>query len=57
MNRKMFSLVTSFAILSSSFSPTWAAGKNFTYNNFEKSLAISAEAKDCLLYTSPSPRD
>ena len=46
MNRKMFSLVTSFAILSSSFSPTWAAGKNFTYNNFEKSLAISAEAKE-----------
>ena len=46
MNRKMFSLVTSFAILSSSFSPTWAAGKNFTYNNLEKSLAIHAEAKE-----------
>ena len=46
MNRKMFSLVTSLAILSSSFSPTWAAGKNFTYNNLEKSLAIHAEAKE-----------
>lgn len=46
MNRKMFSLVTSFAILSSSFSPTWAAGKNFTYNNLEKSLAIHAEDKE-----------
>ncbi|WP_454206594.1 stalk domain-containing protein [Peptoniphilus sp. Marseille-Q6390] len=46
MNRKMFSLVTSFAILSSSFSPAWAAGKNFTYNNLEKSLAIHAEAKE-----------
>ena len=46
MNRKMFSLVTSFAILSSSFSPTWAVGKNFTYNNLEKSLAIHAEAKE-----------
>lgn len=46
MNRKMFSLITSFAILSSSFSPTWAAGKNFTYNNLEKSLAIHAEAKE-----------
>ncbi len=46
MNRKMFSLVTSFAILSSSFSPTWAAGKNFTYNNLEKSLAIHAEARE-----------
>ena len=46
MNRKMFSLVTSLAILSSSFSPTWAAGKNFTYNNLEKSLAINAEAKE-----------
>lgn len=46
MNRKMFSLVTSFAILSSSFSPTWAAGKNFTYNNLEKSLAIHAETKE-----------
>ena len=46
MNRKMFSFVTSFAILSSSFSPTWAAGKNFTYNNLEKSLAIHAEAKE-----------
>lgn len=46
MNRKMFSLVTSFAILSSSFSPTWAAGKNFTYNNLEKSLAIHAETRE-----------
>ena len=46
MNRKMFSIVTSLAILSSSFSPTWAAGKNFTYNNLEKSLAIHAEAKE-----------
>ena len=46
MNRKTFSLVTSLAILSSSFSPTWAAGKNFTYNNLEKSLAIHAEAKE-----------
>ncbi|MFR8505685.1 MAG: Rib/alpha-like domain-containing protein [Peptoniphilus sp.] len=46
MNRKMFSLITSFAILSSSFSPTWAAGKNFTYNNLEKSLAIHAEARE-----------
>ena len=46
MNRKMFSLVTSLAILSSCFSPTWAAGKNFTYNNLEKSLAIHAEAKE-----------
>ncbi|MFR8743754.1 MAG: hypothetical protein ACLVEW_00865, partial [Peptoniphilus sp.] len=46
MNRKMFSLVTSFAILSSSFSTTWAAGKNFTYNNLEKSLAIHAETKE-----------
>ena len=46
MNRKMFSLVTSFAILSSSFSPTWAVGQNFTYNNLEKSLAIHAEAKE-----------
>ena len=46
MNRKMFSLVTSFAILSSSFSPAWAAGKNFTYNNLEKSLAIHVEARE-----------
>lgn len=46
MNRKMFSIVTSLAILSSSFSPTWEAGKNFTYNNLEKSLAIHAEAKE-----------
>ena len=46
MNRKMFSLVTSLAILSSSLSPTWAAGKNFTYNNLEKSLAIHAETKE-----------
>ncbi|MDU3456467.1 MAG: Rib/alpha-like domain-containing protein [Peptoniphilus harei] len=46
MNRKMFSLVTCLAILSSSFSPTWAAGKNFTYNNLEKSLAIHAETKE-----------
>ena len=46
MNRKMFSLVTSLAILSSSFSPTWASGKNFTYNNLEKSLAIHAETKE-----------
>ena len=46
MNRKMFSLITSFAILSSSFSPTWATGKNFTYNNLEKSLAIHAKAKE-----------
>lgn len=46
MNRKMFSLVTCLAILSSSFSPTWAAGKNFTYNNLEKSLAIHAETRE-----------
>ena len=46
MNRKMFSLVTSLAILSSSLSPTWAAGKNFTYNNLEKSVALHAEARE-----------
>ncbi|WP_085875807.1 stalk domain-containing protein [Peptoniphilus vaginalis] len=46
MNRKMFSLVTSLAILSSSLSPTWAAGKNFTYNNLEKTLALQAQASD-----------
>ncbi|WP_277220638.1 stalk domain-containing protein [Peptoniphilus vaginalis] len=46
MNRKMFSLVTSLAILSSSLSPTWAAGKNFIYNNLEKTLALQAQASD-----------
>lgn len=46
MSRKMLSLVTSLAILSSSLSPTWAAGKNFTYNNLEKTLALQAQASD-----------
>ncbi|KXB70813.1 stalk domain-containing protein [Peptoniphilus sp. DNF00840] len=46
MNRKMFLLVTSLAILSSSLSPTWAAGKNFIYNNLEKTLALQAQASD-----------
>ena len=40
MNRKTFSLVTSLAILTSSLSPTWAAGKNFTYNNLNQNLPI-----------------
>ena len=35
MNRKTFSLVTSLAILTSSLSPTWAAGKDFTYQNLQ----------------------
>ena len=42
MNRKTFSLVTSLAILSSSLSPTWAAGKDFTYNNLNQNLPIKA---------------
>ncbi|WP_277218101.1 stalk domain-containing protein [Peptoniphilus vaginalis] len=46
MSRKMLSLVTSLAILSSSLSPTWAAGKNFTYKNLEKTLALQAQASD-----------
>ena len=40
MNRKTFSLVTSLAILTSSLSPTWAAGKYFTYNNLDQNLQI-----------------
>ena len=43
MNRKTFSLVTSLAILSSSLSPTWAAGKDFTYNNLNQNLPIKAQ--------------
>jgi len=49
MNRKTFSLVTSLAILTSSLSPTWAAGKDFTYNNINQNLQIKApvdETKD-----------
>ncbi|MDU1643569.1 Rib/alpha-like domain-containing protein, partial [Peptoniphilus harei] len=49
MNRKIFSLVTSLAILTSSLSPTWAAGKDFTYNNLNQNLPIKApvdETKD-----------
>ena len=42
MNRKTFSLVTSLAILTSSLSPTWAAGKDFTYNNLNQNLPIKA---------------
>ncbi|MDU6742882.1 Rib/alpha-like domain-containing protein [Peptoniphilus harei] len=42
MNRKIFSLVTSLAILTSSLSPTWAAGKDFTYNNLNQNLPIKA---------------
>ena len=42
MNRKTFSLVTSLAILTSSLSPTWAAGKDFTYNNINQNLQIKA---------------
>lgn len=42
MNRKTFSLVTSLAILTSSLSPTWAAGKDFTYQN----LPIKAQVDE-----------
>ena len=42
MNRKTFSLVTSLAILTSSLSPIWAAGKDFTYNNLNQNLPIKA---------------
>ena len=42
MNRKTFSLVTSLAILTSSLSPTWAAGKDFTYQNLDQNLQIKA---------------
>lgn len=42
MNRKTFPLVTSLAILTSSLSPTWAAGKDFTYNNLNQNLPIKA---------------
>ena len=42
MNRKTFSLVTSLAILTSSLSPTWAAGKDFTYQNLNQNLQIKA---------------
>lgn len=45
MNRKMFSLVTSLAILSSSLSPTWAVGKDFTYYELNKNLPTKAEVK------------
>ena len=46
MNRKTFSLVTSLAILSSSLSPTWAAGKVFTYNNLNQNLPIKAQVDE-----------
>ena len=42
MNRKTFSLVTGLAILTSSLSPTWAAGKDFTYQNLDQNLQIKA---------------
>ena len=42
MNGKTFSLVTSLAILTSSLSPTWVAGKDFTYNNLNQNLPIKA---------------
>ena len=45
MNRKIFSLVISLAILSSSLSPTWAAG-DFTYNNINQNLPIKAPVSD-----------
>ena len=46
MNRKTFSLVTSLAILTSSLSPTWAAGKDFTYNNLNQNLPIKAQVDE-----------
>ena len=46
MNRKTFSLVTSLAILSSSLSPTWAEGKDFTYNNLNQNLPIKAQVDE-----------
>ena len=46
MNRKIFSLVTSLAILTSSLSPTWAAGKDFTYNNLNQNLPIKASVDE-----------
>ena len=46
MNRKIFSLVTSLAILTSSLSPTWAAGKDFTYNNLDQNLQIKAQVDE-----------
>lgn len=46
MNRKTFSLVTSLAILSSSLSPTWAAGKDFTYNNLNQNLPIKVQVDE-----------
>ena len=46
MNRKAFSLVTSLAILTSSLSPTWAAGKDFTYNNLNQNLPIKAQVDE-----------
>ncbi len=46
MNRKTFSLVTSLAILSSSLSPAWAAGKDFTYQNLNQSLPIKVQVDE-----------
>ncbi|MDU2374376.1 MAG: Rib/alpha-like domain-containing protein, partial [Peptoniphilus harei] len=46
MNRKTFSLVTGLAILTSSLSPTWAAGKDFTYNNLNQNLPIKAQVDE-----------
>ena len=46
MNRKTFSLVTSLAILTSSLSPTWAAGKDFTYQSLDQNLQIKAPVSD-----------
>ena len=46
MNRKTFSLVTSLAILTSSLSPSWAAGKDFTYQNLNQTLPIKAQVDE-----------
>lgn len=46
MNRKTFSLVTSLAILTSSLSSTWAAGKDFTYNNLNQNLPIKVQVDE-----------
>ena len=46
MNRKTFSLVTSLAILTSSLSPAWAAGKDFTYQNLNQSLPIKVQVDE-----------
>ncbi len=46
MNRKTFSLVTSLAILTSSLSPAWAAGKDFTYQNLNQTLLIKVQVDE-----------